>query len=269
MQTRSPRTSRRRWAALALSLCALAGSAVLAQPATAGEAPPEPECPSVATPNGRYVQFIYSNILYRCPDAGGQVYWTNLLDGGLPRAYFTSLVDMSDENLGQNNADELYDGILDRAPTAGERTAAMADIRARKSDAVVIATLASSDEYYDAQTMTDEEWIADAYQSILDRDADAGGAAYYLGTFGADGSNATERFNVAIEMEYSAENAESWVTGIYYGSVQRPPSAGELALQIAWLRGPGGWQSFQLWSNMLATDAAYAIGSVDGPSQPK
>lgn len=245
-------------------MAGLAGSAALAQPASAGGPPPPLVCPSAGSVTGNYVNYVYKKILFRCADAGGLAYWTALLDGGLPDRSFTALVDMSDENLVVNNVDVLYDEILERAPTPAERSGAVSNIRASATDAALVSVLYASDEFFNGkkEPISDEQWIAIAYNKILDRDPDGGGAAYYLATFGADGSDFFERFRVAFAMERSDENAQSWIVEVHLGALQRYPTGNERFGSLAYLKGPGNWATFRLWTDTLGSPEARTLANI-------
>ena len=77
-------------AALSASLVIPLGSgssAASARPTGSGSAPVPAvaSCPSATSPNGRYVAFLFDEILGRCHDAGAARYWTAVLDGGASR----------------------------------------------------------------------------------------------------------------------------------------------------------------------------------------
>jgi hypothetical protein len=242
------------------------GTGVLtAAPAHAVE--PEIVCPADAG-NARFVRWIYLNILFRCPDEAGAAYWTTQLNSGLPRDVFADIVDMSDENLINNNVANFYGegghGIVPRAATPQEITDGVASIRRYRSDGPLIAQLASSDEVFTALTAEapanerDDAWLNVAYGSILDREPDAGGRAYFKTIMGTP-STASGRFVVAMVMEHSAENADSWVGAALSGATHRMPDPGGLAYWKGWLMGPGNWQTFRMWTLMLSSDEAYAL----------
>lgn len=244
------------------------GTGVLtATSATAAPAPvSETMCPAAAG-NARFVRWIYQSILMRCPDAGGLTYWTAQLDNGLPRDVFAGIVDMSDENLINNNVLGFYgspNGIIPRAATPQEITDGVASIRQFSSDGPLIAKLACSDEGYASITHGapaaegDAAWLNAAYGAILDREPDPGGRTYFTGLMGTP-STASGRFVVAMVLEHSAENADSWVGAAMGGALHRAPDAGGFAYWKGWLMGPGNWQTFRMWTLLLSSNEAYAI----------
>jgi hypothetical protein len=220
-------------------------------------------CTVAPTANGRYVAFLYGEILGRCPDAAAAQFWTARLDGGATRWSVAEALDTSTENLGRNNVDGLYQGLLGRAPTAGERSHWIDFLRKAHANAVPTAALLASEEGYRLHTSAattakrDEEWLAYAYNRILDRAPDPQGAAHYLRKFGSKGSTSATRNAVAMSLELSSSNARSWVRAAMTEALGRTPDAAGVRYWTGWLTGRGGWRTFQLWTHLLSSDEAY------------
>ncbi|MEZ5177465.1 MAG: DUF4214 domain-containing protein [Acidimicrobiales bacterium] len=206
MNHRSPR----RAAALALALLTAAAAVGLgATPATAEDPQPTstavaPTCPQ-AEGNARFVRFIYLQILQRCPEDAAVAYFTKRLDGGLTRFNFAETIDMSNENLGQNNVIPLYTDILGRPPTDAELVAGKAFIRANHQDGRLIAKLIASDEAYGTiegatTAARDRAWLEQAYQGIVETSPTAHEVAKWMAVFGA-ASSVSERTYVANVLE--------------------------------------------------------------------
>lgn len=244
----------------------LAIAALLAlptSPATASaEQAADAACPAAATPNGRYVTFLYEEILLRCPDPGAAAYWTARLDRGDARWTVAEAIDTSTENLGRNNVEVLYRILLERAPTTAERSSWIGYLRTAHENAVPTATLLASQEGYDLHTSSatasgrDREWLAWAYNRILDRAPDPAGEAHYLRKLGPGSTQAT-RLAVAMSLERSPSNAGSWVRGAMSGALGRSPDPSGVRHWTAWLVGPGRWQTFRLWTHLLSSDEAF------------
>jgi hypothetical protein len=248
--------------------------------ATASAAPPparprvtnEPICPS-ATANGRFVRWIYLQILGRCPDPSGAAYWTAKLDKGTDRWAFARQIDYSNENIYKNNVNGLYQDLLGRAPTADEAAAAAASIRSTEGDAHLIALLASSDEFYatiEGETPADRDqaWLGFAYNGIVDRDPDPSGAAHYTNVLGNPSTEAT-RHKVAMSLELSAENAGGWTTAVYFAGLNRPPDPSGFAHWKNWLL-TTGFRTFRMWTGILSSDEANRIAQTqpNPPAEP-
>ena len=272
----TPHVIGRRLAAVVCSVAFLATLTAVAQPAGAVPRGAPPTCPAAAG-NARLVRYVYLNILSRCPDSGGLAYWTGRLDGGLSRPAFTEAIDTSNENLVRNNAIPLYQDFLGRPPTAAETSSMVAYLRANHQDGPIIATILASDEFYDQivpsskatpdKVAHDAAWLDTAYRIIVERPVNSGGAAYWQRTFGADGSSAAERFKVTYSLEHTKSNAISWVTGIYFASLGRPPDPAGLDHWVRYLQGAGQWQTFRLYTRFLATSEAYRLAQTQ-PNPP-
>lgn len=221
---------------------------------------PEPVCPAAAG-NARFVRFIYLNILFRCPDAAGLTYWTDGLDDGLSRGQMAQTIDLSDENMVNNNVVPLYADVLGRAPSAQELQDGVASIRAHQSDARLIAHLASSDAFYatiDPGTQDrDATWLTVAYENILDRSPDRAGQTYFLGVMGTPSTAAT-REKVARALELSAENDQGWTAAVFFAGLNRPPDPAGFGYWTTWLAGPGERRTFKMWTSILSSNEGYA-----------
>lgn len=241
-----------------------AGTAAAAPAASAGT--PAPICPQT-TENQKFVRWIYLQILFRCPDSGGLSYWTSALDGGMPRAVFTDAIDMSTENIVDNNIIPDYNGVLGRNPSNTEVATWLPKMRAEHSDADLIATLASSDEFwtalpacvgYTGPFAKVDCWLQQLYNNILDRDPDNVGMQFFESVLGPN-PNAAQRYNVAYNyFERSAENARSWVLGGYYAAFNRPPDSGGAEFWYQWIIN-NNYMTFRMWTLLLASDESYGI----------
>ncbi|WP_426573841.1 DUF4214 domain-containing protein [Aquihabitans sp. McL0605] len=245
-------------ASLLLAFIPLATAASAAPPPVRANVTDAPICPA-ATPNGRFVRWIYLQILNRCPDASGASYWTAKLDKGTDRWAFARQIDYSDENIYKNNVDGLYSDLLGRTPTADEAAAGAASIRSTEGDANLIAHLASSDEFYATmQGATaadrDQAWLNFAYNGIVDRDPDVQGRAHYTAVLASPSTEAT-RHKVAMSLEHSAENAGGWTTAVYFAGLNRPPDPSGFAHWKNWLL-TTGFRTFRMWTGILSSDEA-------------
>ncbi len=213
-------------------------------------------CPAT-TANGRFVRWIYLNILFRCPETDGAAFWVDQLDHGMPLRAFAWLVDMSDENIFINNVNALYADLLNRAPSPVEAELGAENIRGNEGDARLIAELGSSDEFYshiDGATpqLKDQAWLAFAYNAVLDRAPDTAGAAFFTGILGPNGSTEATRRQVAIALEFSSENAGGWIRGVYGAAFQRPPDDAGFAYWQNWLL-TTGFRTFRMWTEFLSS----------------
>ena len=278
MERREPRPAGRRAliSVVAMIACAtlvLTTAGALGDAAGAAPAGPAAMCPADAG-NARFVRWTYFQILGRCPDSGGLAFWTGMLDNGLPRDQFTDMVDMSDENLVNNNVVGIYEGILGREPTAQELSFWVARIRTIKADDELIATLAASDEFFSSDQISpdgstadqqNQSWITFAYNGILDRNPDEQGAAFFLALLGSPSTQAS-RFNVAFNyLERSDENTRDWVLAVYGAALVRAPDPAGGDFWVHWLASTH--QTFRMWTYFLASPESYDIAQTQ-PNPP-
>jgi len=223
----------------------------------------------VAAGNARFVRFVYIKILERCPEPAAVAYFTKRLDAGLTRFNFTETIDMSTENLVNNNVVGLYQDILGRAPDANELASGIAFLRKNHQDGPLIAGLLSSDEAYGhiagaTAEARDKAWLKLAFESIVETAPTAGQQAQWLHAFGA-GSTRAKRLGVAMALEHSPANATSWTFGVYGAGLGRGAQPSELAFWARWLNGRGSWQTFRMWTNVLSSNEGYALAQTEPP----
>jgi hypothetical protein len=259
---------RRLGASLSCALLLSGGLGIAAGTAGAASSVDAPICPA-ATANGRFVRFLYLQILMRCPDAAGGAYWTAKLDHGSARSAVADALDMSTENVVDNNVVPLYQGLLGRAPSSTELAAGVSSIRSTHGDAELIAGLASSDEFF-AQFSSEDSpegaWLGAVYNGILDRDPDEAGYSFFTDQLGTD-SIAAVRHWVAMTLEHSPENAADWTGAAMGAAFNREPDQGGMAYWTTWLQGRGNWQTFRMWTAMLSSQEGYDLAQTQ-PNPP-
>lgn len=262
----SPRQRLRRFGAgIACAAMVAVGGASLAGTAGAGAPPSTPICPS-SSANGRFVRYLYLNIMFRCPDASGGAYWTAKLDSGTPRSAVSNALDMSTENLVNNNVMPIYDQLLNRAPSSAELNAGVNSIRSTRSDASLTATIASSDEFFaqfSSESTPADAWIGAVYNGVLDRNPDEAGYYFFMDQLTPESSAGTRRW-VVMTLEHSPENAADWTGAAMGGALLREPDQSGMAYWMGWLQGEGNWQTFRMWTLLLASPEAYSVAQ----SQP-
>jgi hypothetical protein len=244
---------------------------------TAGAAPATKAvvtmCPAPAG-NKALVRYVYLNILNRCPSDKIRDDYAALLDShALSRAQFTDRVDMSDENVNNNNVVTLYHNVLGRDPSAAELKAGAVSIRSTHGDANLIATLASSPDLYahlaGTATQKDTAYLNLLLSNVLDRTNPTSTLDSYYGRLLHSPSTRDDRYRVAMYMEHSPENATSWVLGVYGAALQSgPTSPAAFAYWMNWLQGPAGhWRTFRMYTLFLASSGAYARAQTN-PNPP-
>ena len=258
-------------AAAAVSCLLVVGALAGPLASGAGAATPAPICPAAAG-NARFVRFIYLDILERCPDAAALSYWTARLDAGATRWGFTESVDMSAENVGQNNVIPIYQGLLGRPPTDAEYTAAFNEIRKYHQDAYLLARLFSTNEAYATipgatTTAKDTEWVKQVYENVVEREASPAEISAALDSFGPGGSTYATRNKIALGRELGPENMASWTGAVIGAALHRGPNPGEFAIWFRWLH-EHHRQTFRLWTRMLSSNEGYALAQTQPNPEP-
>jgi hypothetical protein len=259
---------RRLGASLSCAILLSGGLAVAASTAGAASSVDAPICPA-ATANGKFVRFLYLQIMMRCPDAAGGAYWTAKLDHGSARSAVADALDMSTENLVDNNVVPIYQQALHRAPSSTELAAGIGSIRSTHGDAVLIAKLASSDEFFanfSAAPNPEEAWLGTVYNIVLDRDTDAAGGDFFLSQLGSD-SSAGMRNWVTMTLEHSPENAAGWTGAAMGAAFGREPDQAGMAYWMNWLQNSGKWQTFRMWTAMLSSQEGFNLAQTQ-PNPP-
>jgi hypothetical protein len=267
--------SRRALVALALLLSGLltvtpAGAIRYDDPPTSpGDCTPFGETGSPERLQGRYIALIYIHQVERCPSQDDMAYWVARRSAGLTRLQLAESVDRSAESL-DGILGELFDRAgLDRSPTVAERAAAHAELRAGRDVTRVAANVLASDEVlatYDKAddaddeedpAVRDESWVGDMYGTLLGRKPDDAGVAYYLSTFGPDGSTVAQRGRVVTSLLRSGEFRRLFVQLAYTSIIGRAAGTEEAAYWEGWLRGTGRNRTLLLRSMVLASDEVY------------
>jgi Ca2+-binding RTX toxin-like protein len=153
--------------------------------------------------NGGFVTLLYNNVLNREPDAGGFQSWSNRLADGTARAevvlgfansreFKNNTNDeasaFSEALLGRARVDHLddvyrlYQATLDRAPDAGGLDGWSEQLAGGRDYVEIVAGFTNSREFQNTYgTLDDPEFVNLLYRNVLDRDADEGGLASWVG----------------------------------------------------------------------------------------
>lgn len=275
---------RRRFAGAALALGLTAGlTTPLVGPASA-ESPPAPACGAGATPNAKWVQYVYGKILNRCAEPSAEAHWAGLVTSGkAKRVEVSRRIDLSYENLSLNNVIPIYEETVGRTPNAVEITHWVKEIRLGQEDARLSSLLMASQEFYVNQEFPDpcgfqeegealrkqtaavtvelnqeEIWVYNAFCSTYDREPSPEELTDSLAAIGAPSSTPAKRFAFLYALKRSPENAGSWVGGVYGYGLERGPSDAEIGVGIPYLINVLKWRTFELFTRVLASDEAFA-----------
>lgn len=105
-----------------------------------------PELAAAGGDDEGFVTLLYERVLERSPDPSGLAYWVDQLEAGVPR-WRVALSFTGVEEVRRRLVVTAYEDVLGRAPTAGELSAATAQLRADGDLALVHARLAGTPEF--------------------------------------------------------------------------------------------------------------------------
>lgn len=122
-----------------------------------------------------------------------------------------------------------YATFLGRSPDAGGLAWWTQQMQQGMSDEQLEAALISSTEYFALHGGTDPAWLDATYNNLLNRPADASGAAYWLGQL----QLGVSRDQVALDIATSAEREAMVVSNDYLTFLGRGASSAEIAYWVA------------------------------------
>lgn len=188
---------------------------------------------SPSTAAGRadaFVDAVARDFLGRASTDDERAEWRDHLVSGGSRGDVARAFAYSDEWVGVI-VDGLYESTLGRGPDPSGRAHWIEVIRAGATPAEVAASFYASDEYYRRSGGTAAAWIRDLYAEILEREADAGGLAFWVGR-----TVAVPRAAIALDFYQSLESRRDRVAALFDHLLGRAPDA-------------GGWS---YWSGILS-----------------
>jgi hypothetical protein len=147
--------------------------------------------------------------------------------------------------------DGYYRSTLGRPADDAGRAHWIRVIRSGVAPATVAADFYASEEYHRRVGGTDQAWIADLYGELLHRDADAGGASYWVGQLGAG----VARRDAALSFYQSLESRLTRVTGLYQALLGRDPDP---AGRQHWAGVLADGHDLRLAVNLATSDEYYA-----------
>jgi Ca2+-binding RTX toxin-like protein len=166
-----------------------------------------------------FVTLLYENVLDRAPDQAGLDFWAGRLASGTDRATVLTGFSESPEYMADSGfpapgglwaADPLavdvlryYTVALDRLPEAEGLIYWVGQLRSGTPVSTLSASFLGSPEYQATYGgLSDADFVARLYRNTLDRDADAGGQAYWVHQIEA---GAISRSGVADSFAFSDE----------------------------------------------------------------
>ncbi|HVX09559.1 MAG TPA: DUF4214 domain-containing protein [Pirellulales bacterium] len=214
--------------------------------------------PNAGTPDEYYVAQVYQDLLRRPVDGQGLLYWSALLDEGVPRVAVANSLVTSSEYLTNFVIEPAYEKYLGRAPDQAGLQYWIGQMQHGLSDTGLVAALASSAEFYANSGGTNASYVQALYQNVLGRSPDFAGQAYWVSQLNAGVS----RFSVALGFAASGEDYVNVVDNDYRQLLDRAPSPSELNTAVAELA-QGVLTNEGLLASIAATDEFFSLAQVD------
>jgi hypothetical protein len=186
---------------------------ITAQPAARG-----------ATPNERFVDQVYLDLLHRPADPVGLALFAGILDRGWTRAQVVSAVENSPEFRG-GEVDRLYRDLLDQAADPAGRSTALGALDQGGTLAQVREVLLGSPAYLAVHGGTNAGFLSGLYHDVLGRPPDPSG----LASWGQVLAGGVSRPAVVGAFVRSEEAAVHTVASLYRRLLGREADAAGLA----------------------------------------
>lgn len=196
--------------------------------------------------NADFVGQLYRFSLGREPDAGGQTFWTGELDRGVSRSDMLLIFSESEEHRGQTAgtlarglwvADEealiiarLYDATFDRLPDPGGLAGWVARLEGGMPLSEIGAAFAGSEEFQARYgSLNNQQYIEQLYRFTLNREADAGGVAFWTSELNRGVSRGDMLLAFSESSEHIGLTRASWLGGVRFEGLPETPQFAELA----------------------------------------
>jgi hypothetical protein len=193
--------------------------------------PPATPFPAQRNADADFIEAIYRAILNRNADPTGLSYWTGLLDNkAFTRLQIVQGISNAPEHFGQE-IDGLYQTLLGRAPDAAGRVYWFQQLGQGVSQEQIAADILNSPEFL---RKGDRNLVDFLYQSLLGRQFDPSGEAFWLSKLGDDNTGnpiqtpLLTRAQVINDFLYSTEGLDRLVEGYYEVYLQREATNQEL-----------------------------------------
>jgi hypothetical protein len=192
---------------------------------------PNTAFPAQGNANDDYVEAIYRAVLDRNADPGGLSSWSTFLNNGGTRLVVVQGIWDSSEHFTQE-VTAIYQTLLGRAPDPQGLAGWVPALESGMSEEQVVSAFLTSPEYIN---QGDKHFVDAMYESLLGRDFDLAGEAYWLGQLGDNaagnptGSPPTlTHAQVVTDFLYSTESLQRLVEGYYEVFLQRQADTGGL-----------------------------------------
>jgi uncharacterized delta-60 repeat protein len=174
--------------------------------------------PTPSTPNQKFVNQVFLDLLGRPADASALTSFGNYLDAGGSRTNVVEIVDSSAEYRG-DVVRALYQTYLHRAPDPSGLNAAVNFLSQGGTDEQLAAGLIGSPEYYQVRGGgTNDGFLNALYADALGRAPDANGRAAFDQALASGTSTTQVGFSILTSVEYDTD----LVGGYYVRFLRRP-----------------------------------------------
>ncbi|HEX7449362.1 MAG TPA: TIGR03118 family protein [Pirellulales bacterium] len=183
------------------------------------------------TPDTRWVNEIYGDLLGRAAEPGALRFWGNQLAAGDSRAQVALAIEATAEYRG-DEVNHLYVHYLHRPTDPGALSFGTTFLASGKTIEQLATIVAGSSEYFTRRGGgTNDGFLNALFQDALARSVDSGARQYFDGLL----AGGTPRSQVAAAIFASDEYLGDVVAGVYLEFLQRPVDAAAHSFWIAQL----------------------------------
>jgi uncharacterized protein (TIGR03118 family) len=163
------------------------------------------------TPNQRFVDQVYQNLLNRQADAMGLAFWSGQLDAGTAtRTQIVQAIEGSTE-FAQIVVQKAYTQFLHRsADPAGLNMWVGALLSGQTIEQVDAAIVGSPEYFQNRGGGTNSGFLTALYQDALNRAPDAGGQAFFLAQLNGGATTAQVAAQIFASTEYQQNLVKGW-----------------------------------------------------------
>jgi uncharacterized protein (TIGR03118 family) len=198
------------------------GGSTATASSTATAAPP---LPTLTTPDQRFLDLVFQDLLQRPIDPTGLAFWTSQLTAGVSRTQVVQGITNSEEYR-IVVVSNLYNQLLHRVPDAGGLASFVSFLGSGGTVEQAAASIAGSPEYLATRGGgTPSGFVSALFQDVLNRPPDPTGLAAFTGLLASGGTNS----QVAAAIFSSGEYQQNLVQSYYQRFLHRAADPGGLA----------------------------------------
>ena len=207
---------------------------------------------TTGTPNTRWVNEVYGDLLHRPAEPAALMYWGNQLAAGEGRSLVVFSIEATAEYCG-DEVNQIYEHYLHRAADPGALSFGTSFLAGGHTVEQLASLVAGSREYYNNRGGgTNDGFLTALYEDALSRPVDSG-ARHYFDSLLAGGVTPSQ---VAATVLASDEYLGDLVAGVYLDLLERPVDAGAETFWISQLR--HGLRDEQVIAAVCASDEYFA-----------